>query len=133
VAHPKEPFYSQRFTAARRGIEWRLTYEQWLSIWTKSGKLSQRGRRSHEFCMARKGDSGPYAVGNVRIVTNWQNHHERDVSAVADANRRRMRDPKWVKKVRALGHARAKENNTNPALIASRLAGIQRYWRERGF
>lgn len=62
--------------AGYRGIAFELTYSQWLKIWERSGKLSERGRNGQQYVMARKGDAGPYAVGNVRIITARQNSSE---------------------------------------------------------
>lgn len=112
----------------KRGLQWKLTFEQWLEIWKASGKLSKRGKRSAQYCMARYGDSGSYSVDNVRIITCRQNHLERDHSAVAAANVRRMKDPKWRKKVKALGLARVAEINASPEMQRRRLAGIRAYW-----
>jgi hypothetical protein len=62
--------------AKLRGIPFRLTYEQWLKIWEDSGHLHERGTRRGQYVMARNGDKGPYAIGNVRIVTAIENIHE---------------------------------------------------------
>ena len=69
-------FYSQRHSARLRNIEFLLTYEEWLQIWIDSGHLSERGRKKDQYVMARFGDKGPYAVGNVKIVTANQNMSE---------------------------------------------------------
>lgn len=50
-----------------------LTYRQWLCIWTTSGHWHERGNRPGQYVMARKGDRGAYACGNVYIITNEQN------------------------------------------------------------
>src|SRR5262245_42046593 len=72
----RRAFTLQRRQAAERGILFELTWEEWLLIWQTSGKLSQRGKRSGQYCMARYGDTGPYAVWNVRIITVNQNNSE---------------------------------------------------------
>jgi hypothetical protein len=63
----------QEQNALARGIPFLLSFEQWLSIWTESGKLDQRGRGADKFCMCRNGDVGPYEVGNVFIGTGREN------------------------------------------------------------
>lgn len=63
----------QERNALARGIPFLLSFEQWLSIWTESGKLDQRGRGADKFCMCRFGDYGPYEVGNVFIGTGREN------------------------------------------------------------
>lgn len=69
---PAMLYAGQRGKAAIREIEWRLTFPQWWEIWQASGKWEQRGR-GQGCVMARNGDAGPYAVGNVYICTNGQN------------------------------------------------------------
>jgi hypothetical protein len=72
----RHKFLRQRWHAKDRGIEWHLTYEQWLVIWLESGHWHQRGNRVGCYVMARHGDTGPYAVGNVSIITCSQNISE---------------------------------------------------------
>jgi hypothetical protein len=66
-------YRKQSQSAASRGIEWLITFEEWWGIWDASGKWDQRGRRGDQYCMARFNDEGPYAVGNVEIITNRKN------------------------------------------------------------
>lgn len=66
-------FEGQRGNAERRGIPFLLTFDQWLSIWTESGKLAERGRGSEKYCMSRIGDCGAYEVGNVFIQSGRNN------------------------------------------------------------
>lgn len=66
-------FSCQRRNAIARDIEWKLTLAQWWGIWTESGKWDQRGRERGLWVMARHGDVGPYAEGNVFICTHSQN------------------------------------------------------------
>ena len=56
-------FVEQRAHAGDRGIEWKLTYEEWLAVW--GDKLPARGATKGKLCMARRGDTGAYEVGNV--------------------------------------------------------------------
>ena len=63
----------QERNALARGVPFLLSFEQWLSIWTESGKLDQRGRGAEKFCMCRNGDVGPYEIGNVFIGTGREN------------------------------------------------------------
>lgn len=74
MAFDKLAYQQYKYTARKRGVPFLLTYDQWRRIWQLSGKT--KGRLGHEYCMARKGDRGPYAVGNVRIITNRQNVSE---------------------------------------------------------
>lgn len=64
---------AQQRAAKRRGIGWQLTYEQWLTIWTDSGHLHERGCKAGQYVMARVGDVGPYSQQNVFIQLHSQN------------------------------------------------------------
>lgn len=89
-------FARQRHQAKQRGIEWDLDFAEWWAIWESSGKLNQRGRGKNKYCMARKGDSGPYTLGNVKIITFQQNiidYHKRNTKKEGRYERlKRMRD-----------------------------------------
>jgi len=69
---PLYAFRQQRQSAKTRGIGWELSLWQWWSIWQTSGHWEQRGR-GQGYVMCRKGDIGPYAVGNVFIATAREN------------------------------------------------------------
>ncbi len=62
-------YISQRGTAKKRGIAWEISFPEWCGIWHESGKLHLRGTGRGAYCMARHGDTGPYAPGNVSICT----------------------------------------------------------------
>lgn len=72
----REKYHSHKKDAARRGILFLLSFEEWLKIWIDSGRLSERGCRKGQYVMARYGDVGPYAVDNVRITTVEENSDE---------------------------------------------------------
>lgn len=59
-------YVQQKTNAKKRGIPFLLTFEQWLAIW--GDKLPLRGRGRGKLVMARIGDRGPYAPGNVKII-----------------------------------------------------------------
>jgi hypothetical protein len=60
--------------AAKRGLLFTLTFEQWWELWEPH--WPERGRGALEKCMCRKADRGGYEPGNVRIATNKENKHE---------------------------------------------------------
>lgn len=72
---PKGKFYQQKHKAKERGIGWELSFEDWWAIWTDSGKWELRG--SGQYMMCRTKDTGPYAIGNVRIDDATGNIKER--------------------------------------------------------
>lgn len=81
-ATDKGKFEAQRENAARRGIGFVLTFEQWLAVWIESGKFSERGRGASKYCMSRFGDEGVYEVGNVFIQTGKINVAEGNLGKV---------------------------------------------------
>src|SRR4051812_11641348 len=72
---PWGKFAQHRRDSRGRGIEFKLTFEQWWKLWQDSGKWSRRGARKGQYVMARFGDVGPYSVGNVIIIESGLNHH----------------------------------------------------------
>ena len=72
---PRSRYLQHKRGAADRGIEFLLSFEQWWELWEPHWE--KRGTRKGQMCMCRRHDTGPYAVGNVRIATNRENHQER--------------------------------------------------------
>ena len=70
ISDEMRKYLSHKSGAASRGIPFLFTFEQWWEIWQHSGHWHERGHGKDKYCMARPGDIGPYAVGNVKIVTN---------------------------------------------------------------
>lgn len=68
----RRAFTHQKDHARRRGIGWELSLWEWWMIWQESGRWHERGR-GEGYVMCRKGDLGPYAVGNIYIATGIQN------------------------------------------------------------
>ena len=70
-----ERFCSQRSGARHRGIEWKLTFDEWLAWW--GADLDRRGPGTSDLVMCRKADSGPYALGNIEKGTPRDNRKTR--------------------------------------------------------
>lgn len=68
----------QKRNAKTRGIDFSISLKEWWNIWADSGKWEMRGRGYGKYVMARNGDTGPYAIGNVRIITTTDNIKERN-------------------------------------------------------
>lgn len=66
-------YMHQLRSAEHRVIEFNLTFPEWWGIWESSGRWAERGRGKGRYCMARKGDVGAYAVGNIEIIKHEQN------------------------------------------------------------
>jgi hypothetical protein len=63
----KHKYTTQKTSARNRGIAWHFTYESWIAWW--GDDIVNRGRCRSQLVMARNGDSGPYAPGNVHKTT----------------------------------------------------------------
>ena len=66
----KAAFLDQRAHSKERGIGFELTFKEWLGYWTPEN-FAQRGKNG--LVMSRHDDKGPYAIGNVAIITAAQN------------------------------------------------------------
>lgn len=117
--------------AARRGVEFLLTFEEWYKIWQDSGHYHEMGRRGNQYCMARTGDKGPYAVGNVRITTCSENSREcftrpeilAKSLAARQATRGRPR-PKMSLEARAKMRAAKLGKKQKPQHVANMIAAV---------
>ena len=96
IPSPRDRYSNHKCRAKRRGIGFKLTFKEWMKIWKRSGHFEERGRLAHEYHMARHNDRGPYAVGNVKIITASQNASEvkgkngRKLPPVSEETRRKM-------------------------------------------
>jgi hypothetical protein len=108
-------------TAALRGIDFLLTFKQWFEIWESSGHMHERGRRKGEYVMARKGDRGAYALGNIKIITQDENSSEKRFTLRKSARKKMSASAK--RRDRSAGYS-----NDHKSAIA---AGVARYWDER--
>lgn len=90
---PHSAYVIQRSNAGLRGIGFELTVWEWWCIWRDSGHWYERGHSGFHMC--RKGDLGPYAVGNVFIgpsSTNVSEAHRRiDIGLPVGVKRHRHR------------------------------------------
>lgn len=59
----RRKFAAQKHSAALRGIEWKLSFKQWLAWWGED--LDRRGSRADQLVMCRKADRGAYELGNI--------------------------------------------------------------------
>lgn len=114
---PLYAFSMQRASAKQRGIGWELTLWQWWTIWHDTGRWNERGPSAHEYVMCRRGDVGPYAIGNVFIETANFNHSDR-------------RPKPWHEEVRRLKAAGVKQADlarrygVSPARICQLTKGV---------
>lgn len=62
-------------SAVPRGIEFKMTFSEWWSLWEPH--YEKRGRNVGQMVMCRTNDQGAYEIGNVRIDTVQGNADDR--------------------------------------------------------
>ena len=67
----------QKTSAAARGIDWKLTFQEWYDWWQSTGHWEQRGCKKGQYVMARYNDTGPYSLDNIFCCTSEQNNKDR--------------------------------------------------------
>lgn len=71
-AEAKAAYFHQKAGAKQRGIGFELSFEEWVAWW--GDDIDRRGTMRDELQMCRKGDKGPYALGNIYKGTAQENH-----------------------------------------------------------
>ena len=74
---PRTAFANHIHSASTRGIPFKLTFDEWWSLW--ADHYAQRGVHKGQRVMCRTADKGAYEVGNVRIATVAENAQERSL------------------------------------------------------
>jgi len=69
----KQKYRDHRGNARKRGVEFKLTFDEWYQIWISSGFWELRGPNKGQYCMSRFGDKGAYESTNVFIQLNGKN------------------------------------------------------------
>lgn len=64
-------YHNQKSGARARGIEFKLTFDEWLEFWGRD--IEHRGKHRHQLCMQRPCDKGAYELGNIRKGTPKEN------------------------------------------------------------
>lgn len=99
---PLRQFQIHRATATYRGIEFKLTFEEWEQWWKDSGHYHERGLKRGQYVMSRKGDQGAYELGNIDCKLSAEN--------VAEAHAGKPKSEEWKAKVRATKARRNQES-----------------------
>ena len=73
---PLRQFQIHRASAKWRGVEFKMTFEEWEQWWKDSGHYAERGKERGQYVMARKGDVGAYEIGNVECKLSTDNVSE---------------------------------------------------------
>jgi hypothetical protein len=76
----QQAYAYSKFYAKCKGIGFQLTVKEWVDWWEAQlgpNWFQLRGRGSDQYCMARFGDKGPYALWNIKCITAHNNIAER--------------------------------------------------------
>jgi hypothetical protein len=109
---PRGRYSSHKCGAKQRGIGFEMTFDEWFGIWTDSGRWAERGPRRGQYVMARFGDVGPYAVGNVKIILHEANSADAHLGIPRSAETRKKlsdakrNNPVVTSNLRSLAEAR---------------------------
>ena len=77
-------------SAAKRGIPFDLPFDIFEDFCATTGYLEMRGKEPHSYSIDRIDTNGPYAWGNIRILTYMDNvSHKYEDAAAKCRNRRR--------------------------------------------
>src|SRR6202012_129392 len=71
-------YLNQKASSKYRGVEFRLTFEQWRDWWLATGRVDERGKLVGQWVMARRFDSGAYELGNIECKRAEDNVTERN-------------------------------------------------------
>ena len=119
-------FRKQRSNAEGNGIGFLLTFEEWTTVWEESGHLHERGRGKNKYVMARYGDRGPYAIDNIKIISNIDNVRE------AYNNKTPEELENWKESMRRNGQKSAGREQTietrTKRSISVKAARAKKYW-----
>ena len=87
----RRKYKQHKLSAAKRGIEFNLTFDEWWGLWEPHYHL--RGVGKGKMCMCRTLDQGPYEINNVRIDRVENNGHEKKASNHNKRGTKWMRQP----------------------------------------
>lgn len=74
----KRRYINKRVNAKKENIPFNLTYEQYMDLVNEAGlKSSQLGFTGEGYVLGRNNDSGGYAPGNYRFITQKENSDEK--------------------------------------------------------
>ena len=58
-------YYNSMTKYRNCGVEWNLTFEEWLDWWNATGHYHERGRKTGQYVMVRKDITKPFALDNI--------------------------------------------------------------------
>jgi hypothetical protein len=117
-------FCATRQNAKARGIGFDLTFAEWSVLWLSFGRFLAMGKRKGRYVLARFGDVGSYALGNVKIITAEQNHREQNQNPATRA--------KQIARVKRLWQQGIYKSHQIPTRIWTQQGRVEQAARVRG-
>src|SRR5437868_6545037 len=99
----RDAYRVHQIHARQRGIRFDFDYGGWLDTWMDSGRLQERGRGKGFYVMARFGDAGPYAPGNVGIIPMELNSSLGTAGAKNGRAKLTERDVRAIRRLHSIG------------------------------
>ena len=111
----KRKYWNKQVNAKKEGIEFFLTFDQFVQLVKDSNlKVDDLGFTGKNYVLARYNDSGPYAIGNCRFITQYENYHEKYITEAERTNGinaiNKIRNTKEFEDKRLLGYRKWIEN-----------------------
>ena len=106
----EQKYGKQLHRAHQRGVEFKLSFEEWMTIWLESNSWMMRGKGRGKYNMSRINDTGAYEVGNVFIQSHEKNASDghKGIPKTAEHNlknslaQRGEKNHRWKKRVARL-------------------------------
>jgi len=112
----KQKFNVQKGQAKSRGIDFLLSFEEWIVIWRRSGKFPKRGNKNGKYVMARFNDVGPYSKDNVKIIPFEKN--------VREWVKNRDKTPQWRQRISLANTGKKHTTETKKQMSLTRKGHI---------
>ena len=98
----KHKYNQQKANAKARGVEFKLTFQEWWGWWQATGHYHERGKGAGKYVMARHNDAGPYELGNIYACTQEVNAvHAHKGKKLPEAVKEKMRNRVFTEEHRA--------------------------------
>lgn len=116
----KRKYINKKVNARKENIECLLSFEEFCDLVKEANlKSSDLGFTGNNYVLARINDTGPYAIGNCRFITQKQNADEKVISeASKEASKRNVK--KAIEKV--------KELQQSEEFLVKYSATMEKYW-----
>lgn len=104
-------------------IEFKLTFDEWYSIWINSGHWEERGRSHGQYCMSRYNDIGHYEIDNVFIQLHAQNTSDGHYKVMSEEMKQKISATKKGKPSTFKGRKHSEESKRLISIARNKYLG----------